>query len=210
MTARKASQPGVRVATGGPGFLQEEALRAQETITAALLLLAAAATAAAQEPAAVVPDGARVRVVTTGRDGAEGVLLRADEHQITLAVPGRDRYSWPTEVTLQVDPTTRVQLHQGQKRHALLGAVIGSAAFGLLGASFTVDPRTCSDPGSSTFCSRGEAVAASALVGAAIGALVGHGVKTERWSAPVRLGRPLRLESAVPQATELPPPPLRR
>jgi len=181
-----------------------------QAMVAIALLLLGGAGAAAQDPAPPLPDGARVRVVTTGREGAEGILLRADEHRITLAVAARDRYSWPSEVTLQVDPTTRVQLHQGEKRHALLGAVVGSASFALLGATFTVDPGTCNNADSTTFCSRGQAVGASALVGAGIGALVGHFVKTERWSAPVRLGRPLLVEPAALAPADLPPPPLRR
>ncbi len=174
------------------------------TTVLALLLLAPAGFA--QEPAPVrLPEGVRVRVLSAVRgEGADGVFIRADESRITLALPAGDRYSWPGEITLQVEPTTRVQLYQGKRRHVLLGTAIGAVALGVLGASFTVDPGTCHDPNSTTFCSRGEAVGGGALVGAGIGAVVGYFLKTDRWSAPVRLARPPSLEP--PGAHRLPQP----
>ncbi len=177
------------------------------TTVLALLLLAPAGFA--EEAATLpLPEGVRVRVASTARgEGADGVLVRADESRITLALPASDHHSRPGEITLQIEPATRVQLYQGKRRHVLLGTAIGAVAFGLLGASFTVDPVTCRDPGSTTFCSHGEAVGGGALVGAGIGALVGYFVRTDRWSEPVRLARPTSLESAAAHQSPQPLPP---
>jgi len=45
--------------------------------------------------------------------------------------------------------------------------------------------------------SRGEAVAGFALVGAGLGARIGHKTKTDRWSEPITIGAP---EAAGPAA----------
>jgi hypothetical protein len=161
-------------------------------ILLALSLLVPAHEVAAQEPARLrLPDGARVRVTTAaGGAGIQGVLVRSDERRLTLALPGPSPYAPPSELTLRVEPTTRVELYAGSRRHTWLGAVIGGVAMGLTGVGAPIDPYTCNDYYSSTFCSRGEAIAISAAAGALIGGAVGYLVQTDRWSKPIAVGPP--------------------
>ena len=164
----------------------------RNVILLALLLLAPASGVVAQEPARLrLPEGARVRVTTAGRGEAiQGVLVRADERRLTLALPGPSPYAPPNELTLRVEPTTRVELYAGSKRHTWLGAVVGGVALGLTGFGAPIDPNTCNDFNSSSFCSRGEAIAISAAAGALIGGTVGYFVRTDRWSTPIAVGPP--------------------
>jgi hypothetical protein len=81
-----------------------------------------------------------------------------------------------------VTSLTRLEVSLSRKRHTLKGAIIGAAIGVGLGFAFKVDPQECNSAGSSTFCSRGEAVAGGTLVGVGIGALVGALVRTDRWT----------------------------
>src|SRR5512139_1945500 len=137
----------------------------------ALLLLAPTDEVVPRVPAPLrLPEGARVRVSGAGRgEPVQGMLVRGDSRRVTLALPGPSPYAPPSEITLRVEPTTRVELFAGRKRHAWLGAAIGAVAFGLVGVGEPIDPSTCNEYNSTTFCSRGEAIAISALAGALIG-----------------------------------------
>jgi len=161
-------------------------------ILLALSLLVPAHEVVAQEPARLrLPQGARVRVTTaTPGAGIQGILVRSDERRLTLALPGPSPYAPPSELTLRIEPTTRVELYAGSRRHTWLGAVIGGVAMGLTGIGAPIDPNTCNDFYSSSFCSRGEAIAVSALAGALIGGTIGHFVQTDRWSTPIAVGPP--------------------
>ncbi len=155
-----------------------------------LLLLLPAAAAFAQEPQPLpVPLGARVRVSTAASGPPiEGVLVRGDRRSLTLAFPGPYPLAPPSELSVPIDPATRIQLYDGEKRYTWLGAAIGGVAIGLTGFGEPIDTSPdCSSYTSSGFCSRAEAVAISALAGALIGGVVGHFIKTERWTTPVSI-----------------------
>ncbi len=153
----------------------------------ALLVLVPAATARAQESQPLpLPLGARVRVSTAGSgQPIDGVLVRGDRRSLTLAFPGPYPLAPPSELTVPIEPTTRLQLFAGQKHHAWLGAAIGAVAIGATGFAEPVDESPDCGAYSQDFCSRGEAVVVSALAGALIGGVVGYFIKTDRWTTPV-------------------------
>ena len=68
------------------------------------------------------------------------------------------------------------------------GLLVGLAAGVALGFAFPVDGADCG-PETPNFCSRGEALAGSAVVFAGVGAAVGAFIKSERWT-PLDLNRP--------------------
>jgi hypothetical protein len=155
-------------------------------ISALTLLLGSASHAAAQEltrpsPASTVTAGTRVRVLSTTVLGrVRGVVTATDETDLTLIPEGGGPLKLP------LGSITGMDVSLGRKRNWLKGLGIGVAAGAALGFAMPVDPDFCG-AWSDSFCSRGEAVAASAgaygLIGAGIGALI----KTDRW-VPISLG----------------------
>ena len=77
---------------------------------------------------------------------------------------------------------TRLDLALEQKRNTLKGTLIGAVIGFAAGFAWKVDPDTCHDPGTTDFCSRGEAVGGGALGLGAVGALNGFLVKTDRFT----------------------------
>ena len=124
-----------------------------------------------------LPSGVRARVVSSSGI-LRGFLVQSDATALRIAPEGGG-----TLKTVPVDSIARLELAFEEKRNTLKGTVIGALVLGVvMGVGGTVDPHTCNSPSSSTFCSRGEAVAGSVLVGAGLGALVGHFVKTEHFT----------------------------
>ena len=181
--------------------------------TLVVVAIAASPTIAAGQPKAQpeplrLPVGSRVRLQTATTPGAwtKGVLTSADASSVSLVpedapVLGENRLSLPTP------SLTRLELRTGSKRHWLHGLLAG-AAFGVaIGAVADVDSASCDSDYSTSFCSRGEAIAAAGVTFALIGTGVGALVKTDRWM-PVALdalGPPApRVSGVAPRLRPLP------
>ena len=166
--------------------------RASVGLALASLLALGPSGQADERPPALAP-GLRVRV-TAGADGGKiagpirGTLAAIDASQITIDVldggPGASR------VRIPIERVSKLEASRGRHGHALLGAAIGFAGAAAAGAilgdsgpsvSCPVPPNPCG--GSSP--KLGQALAAG-LLGLPVGALVGHFVRTERWT-PVGL-----------------------
>jgi hypothetical protein len=154
-------------------------LRAHRLLLTLPWLLGVAGTTQAGENRAL-SEGSLVRVtapsVSKGR--LTGTLLKANEREIVLALPGSEPKAIPRVAV------KRLEWSRGHSRHPVFGAVVG----GLLGGAFLAaaslavcDAASCS-PSMEAF-----------VVGAGLGALPGAGigalVKTRRWDdvEPARL-----------------------
>jgi len=157
-------------------------------LAAALAALAGEALAQTgpEPPPLRLPMGARVRLTT--RDGARMVALlaRHDAGSVTLVFTPENPFVPPPELVVPAGSIDRLELSLGKKRHALLGAALGAVLLGLTGFSDPIDTSDDCGGYSDQPCSRAEAVAIAVVAGAAIGGVVGHFVKTERWT-PVAL-----------------------
>jgi hypothetical protein len=158
-----------------------QAMTARVLAVLTIVALTAATRARAQDtpgpPPLKLPTGVRVRVSSNAfRGTVQGVLLRGDATSIHIAPE-----SVGAVQSVPLASITKLEAALERRRNPLLGAVVGTVAFGLLGASFPVDPATCHDPSSTDFCSRTEAVGAGAFVGAALGAVAGLFIKSDRF-----------------------------
>ena len=126
---------------------------------------AAAAQASGTVPLAI---GDRIRIKTAASSSAmKGTLVAADEFALTLAPEGRET----THQTLARSDIAKLEVARGKKRNVLWG-VVGGAVAGL-----TVDLAMAGDDNP---CDFGACIILPAM-GAAVGALVGVVIKTERW-----------------------------
>lgn len=121
--------------------------------------------------------GSRVRIfapsLVQGRR-IPGVITAIDEESATVAT------DTGLPVVVAREAVASLELSMGRKRNTLKGTAIGAVAGVALGVAATVDPRNC-DMNSPNFCSRGEAVRTSIVGGAALGAVIGAFVKSDRW-----------------------------
>src|SRR5262245_45703993 len=149
-------------------------------LLAALLVLVPAGGLVAQEPEPLplaLPSGVKARVSTTAVPGLmKGIVVNTDGESLTLLL------EQGSQQKLRVEDLTRLDVAFSQKRQTLKGAIIGTAVGLAFGFLMDVDPDTCEFYESTTFCSRGDAVLASGLVFAGLGAGIGALVKTDRWS----------------------------
>jgi hypothetical protein len=148
---------------------------------AALLAAPAASAQPADETPVVVGSTVRLEAGSLGRS-IRGMVVDIDERSLVVAHQGRP-------VRVRRDDIARLDVSTGRRGQARKGALVGAA----VGAGlFAGVPREeyCSDyyddgercPG------RAEMIGTGALGGALWGALIGHFVKTERWS-PVTADR---------------------
>jgi hypothetical protein len=155
-------------------------------VSAIALLFGSATICAGQETpgetvASALTEGTRVRVLwTTVRTRVSGIVVAADETTITLAPDG----GLPLKIPLR--SMAEVEVSLGTKGNTLKGLAIGVLGGIASGFAVSVDPENCG-PESTSFCSRGEAVGAFAVVLGGIGAAVGWVIRTERW-APISVG----------------------
>jgi hypothetical protein len=147
-----------------------------------LLTVSAAGNALGQEPAPSapisLPAGVRARVWVENFPVIRGTLLQSDAKTLHI-IPG----AVGTVQTVPLASVRRLDLALDRKGNALKGALIGALVVGAAGLGFTVDPDTCKDASSTTFCSRGEAIAGGVLGGGGIGALVGLLIKSDRYTS---------------------------
>jgi len=133
--------------------------------------------------------GGRVRVQSSEVQGRlTGVVTALDDRSLSLLLDGGPPLS------LRLDSLTSIESSLGSKRNAAKYAAFGALLGAALGLTVAVDANDCG-PDNTKFCSRGEAVGAMTLGMAAIGALVGSAVRTERFApialapvAPIRSG----------------------
>jgi hypothetical protein len=169
-----------------------------------VLALAVSVPASAQEvPAEPSPAlsgvgaGQLIRVTDGVGRRIEGWLVGSDEKSLMLALPSAHPLAPPVRLKVPLRSVGRVELWTGRKHHLWIGALIGAVLIGATGFGEPIHPESCQMPGSSEFCSRGEAVAISALAGAFLGGTVGFLVKQDQWSpvVPEALVGPPRRES---------------
>jgi hypothetical protein len=140
------------------------------------VLVAAPTQIRAQDPPPIDP-GARVRVSTSSAadERIVGTLAALQSEALVVDVEG---HSEP--VTLPVASVTRLEVSTGRKSKTATGAGIG---FGIGAAAGTVLALMfCSDPDNA--CGAGSFLGGSVLLGlpgAGVGALIGSGIKVERW-----------------------------
>jgi hypothetical protein len=176
----------------------------------------ALATARADEPATRVPnlsEGRRVRVTAveaigqSSRPSIRGTLVELGPDRLVVSIPD-DFRGVPVQFPL---PTiSKIEVSRGYRRHVGVGAVVGfvaGAAVGALltrgrpGVSCAVPPNPCGVD------STAPVAVGFGLAFGSVGALVGHGIRTEQWSrvalpalpdpavdlvGPLLLGRPER------------------
>jgi len=116
--------------------------------------------------------------------GLQTSRLSADSASVAL-VPEHAPPLGANQLRVPSASVGRFELHTGSKRHSLLGLVAGLALGVALGFTLDVDPVAC-EYDYDYACSRGEAVAYTALGSGVLGAGIGALVKTERWT-PVAL-----------------------
>lgn len=147
---------------------------------AALLVVATSREASAQDETSrgpVVAVGSRVRLQSTEIAGrVTGLVAAIEDGSLVLLTEAGP------PLRFRVDSLTALETSLGRQRQTLKGLLTGAVAGGLLGAALKVDPNDCG-PESSSFCSRGEAVAGGALALGIIGAVRGALVQTDRWTA---------------------------
>ncbi len=160
--------------------------RSGRRIVAGLALLAAAATGRAEpqdaQAASPIVVGSRVRVQAGSlRKAVDGTVVEMDDR---ILIVSQDRR--PVRVTR--NDITRLEVSTGRRGQARKGLAIGAA---IGAAAFAAIPREeyCADYGPEDSCpSRAGMIGTGVLGGALWGVLIGHFVKTERWS-PVALDR---------------------
>jgi hypothetical protein len=118
--------------------------------------------------------GDRIRFKTPASSSAmKGTLVAVDDAALTLAPEGRGT----AHKTFARSEIANLEVARGKKRNVLWGA-LGGAAVGL-----AVDlVATAADDADNDPCDYGACVVLPAM-GAAVGALVGLAIKTDRWEA---------------------------
>ena len=164
----------------------------------ALLAVLSRAELARTEEIALVPAGTRVRLTSMGAAGISGTvqgrLLRLAPG--TLGVVDDERGAIATVPDATV---IRVQTSPGPRRHARTGFLIGAAIGATAMLAVTSGPEADCGWYTSAPCTVGTRAGWAALGGAVyggMGALIGHFVRTEKWSdTPVaRVKLAVRLE----------------
>lgn len=131
-----------------------------------------------EEGLPLLSPGLRVRLVSelvVGR--VTGRIVETDTHGLRVLT---DR---GVAVRVPFEALTRLEASFGQRRHTREGLVAGLAVGLLIGAFGEVDERTCHYDDSTSFCSRGAALAGGISGGTLLGAGIGALVKTDRWQA---------------------------
>ena len=166
-----------------------------------------AVQSATEPPLLRLPMGARVRLQTAAAPGSwlRGILVSADSASIGL-VPENAPPLGANQLVVPSTSVGRFELQTGSKRHWLHGLVAGVALGVVLGFTLDVDPVAC-EFDYNYACSRGEAVAYSAVGLGVLGAGIGALIKTDRWT-PVALDAlappPPRISGLVPRLRALP------
>lgn len=148
---------------------------AQEIVLAGFMIAVAMGTAPAQAAGeSPLQIGDRIRIKTPVSSSAiKGTFVAADDAALTLAPEGRDA----THKKFARSEIVKLEVARGKRRNVVWGAV-GGAAVGLM-----VDlVATAADQSDSGPCDFGACVILPAM-GAAVGALVGLAIKTDRWDA---------------------------
>jgi len=145
---------------------------ARRIVLAGLVIVAtgtAAAQAAGDSPLQI---GDRIRIRTPASSSAmTGTLVATDDAALTLAPEGRDT----ARKKFARYEIAKLEVARGKKTNVVWGAV-GGAAAGLM-----VDlVATAADQSDSGPCDFGACIILPAM-GAAVGALVGLAIKTDRW-----------------------------
>lgn len=173
-------------------------------VLAAILVSKASVVAAQQAPAAspvetepvllTLPIGSEVRLQTktASSQWLKGVLVSADSASVAF-VPENAPPFGANQMRIPRAAIARFDLKTGSKRHWLWGLAVGAAVGIAAGATSEVDPDSCSYVNSTTFCSRGEAIAVATFGFGALGAGIGALVKTDRWT-------PVALDALAPPA----------
>jgi hypothetical protein len=149
------------------------------------VLLAATAPLAAQEAPEplplTLPPGAHARLTSTAVPGLmHGLVVRNDDRSVTFMLENGGLQAVP------ISSLTRLDIATSKKRHFWQGALVGLAVGVAFGFAFDVDPYTCHFDTSTTFCSRGSAVAAGAAIFGLVGLGAGALIQTDQWT-PVDL-----------------------
>lgn len=132
--------------------------------------------------------GSRVRLLATSIQGSiQGMVVEMDDKSMVLST---DRHR-PVRVSRQA--ITRLDVSTGRRGRALKGMAIGGA----IGAgTFAVIPREeyCADYDFGETCPTKAEMVGTGIVGGALwGALIGHFIKTDRWSPVPLEGAQVRL-----------------
>jgi hypothetical protein len=127
--------------------------------------------------------GTRVRLLApaTVQGPIQGTVMAIDNESLTLSTEDHR----PLRVSRYT--ITRVEVSTGRQGHALIGLLIGAPVGAVVGAVVPLDSG-CTQAqlevkNSSCMDSRGALIAAGVLGYAGLGALIGHLIKTERWSS---------------------------
>ena len=170
------------------------------------------AQSAPSPPALKLPVGARVRIRVVAAPGLwmKGFLVGADSSSIALFPEGAPPFAGG-DLRFPREAISRLEIATGKKRHWLAGLVIGAAAGVAMGFAMDVDSSRC-EFDDNYFCSRGEALAASGGMLAALGAGIGALVKSDVWipvaldtlgPPPARVGRVAPALRATPGGLSL-------
>jgi hypothetical protein len=148
------------------------------------LMLLAAGVNAGEEDRGVYPIvvGTRVRLSapTTVQGALRGTVIAIDDESLLLDTDDHR----PLKVPRQ--GITQLELSTGRKGHARTGLIVGAVIGGALGATVPLDAmctQTQIAAGESSCASRGALIATFAVADGAAGALIGHLIKGDRWSA---------------------------
>lgn len=130
------------------------------------------------QPPVLPTAGARVRVTFAdpARGQQTGVLVGLGD-SVRFAYQSRSS-NWLDTVTVSRSLVRQVEVSEGQKKHTVTGMLIGLVAGTAVVASLTSTQERCETERRECF---GEGMVVIALPAIALGALIGSGVRTDKW-----------------------------
>jgi hypothetical protein len=133
--------------------------------------------------AASLPDGTRLRVTAPCEDRPASCTIAGEVRRLSGDTAWLDVGGVVTDVALGT--TSSVEMSSGFRRHRLAGAGVGFAVaaaftYPLLGGSSTCDSSADDDAIGGEACLL--LMMGGGVVGAGLGTLIGHFVRTERWT----------------------------
>ena len=143
--------------------------------------------AQASEARAILEPGRRVRLTIPRASRwpaellREGTLTRADADSIRLSTDRRDTLAFAWAGVRRVEVLVR---SGSQRRHMLVGGLLGAMAGGVLGATLGEGYMDCGGtPGCTSRTDTGGSFLAGAAIGGAAGLVLGAALPTQRWRA---------------------------
>jgi hypothetical protein len=152
-------------------------------VAATLALLGEARSAEQSEAMGPIVVGSKIRfqASTTIQGPVEGTVMEMDHESLLVSTENQRPLRVPRQAITQLEVST------GRRGHARTGLIIGAAVGAAIGAVLPLDSgctqTQLAAKDSSCVSSRGALIAYAVVGDAGLGALVGHLIKSDRWSS---------------------------